>query len=68
MLYILDYGAGSEFTMPSSYTDLESLTDSDCHLSPADVRSLANSIRKLGYDFKWVESPDDISKASVSSS
>ena len=67
MLYILDYGAGSEFTMPSSYTDLESLTDQPCPSPSADVRSLANSIRKLGYDFKWVESPEDISKASVSS-
>jgi len=30
------------------------------------VRSLANSIRKLGYDFEWVKSPEDIAKADVS--
>jgi glutamine amidotransferase/cyclase len=28
-----------------------------------NVRSLANSIRKLGYDFQWVKSPEDIEKA-----
>lgn len=28
-----------------------------------NVRSLANSIRKLGYDFEWVKSPADIQKA-----
>lgn len=28
-----------------------------------DVRSLANSIRKLGYEFEWVKSPQDIEKA-----
>ncbi|SNX85134.1 probable HIS7 - glutamine amidotransferase/cyclase [Melanopsichium pennsylvanicum] len=29
-----------------------------------NVRSLANSITKLGYDFKWVQSPDDLQLAS----
>ncbi|PWN25678.1 putative HIS7-glutamine amidotransferase/cyclase [Jaminaea rosea] len=29
-----------------------------------NVRSLANSIRKLGYDFEWVRHPDDLKKAS----
>ncbi|KDN52871.1 hypothetical protein K437DRAFT_231668 [Tilletiaria anomala UBC 951] len=28
-----------------------------------NVRSLANSIKKLGYDFKWVASPADLEKA-----
>lgn len=28
-----------------------------------NVRSLANSIRKLGYEFEWVKSPSDIGKA-----
>ncbi|CAO1635620.1 unnamed protein product [Parajaminaea phylloscopi] len=28
-----------------------------------NVRSLANSIRKLGYDFEWVKSPEDLDKA-----
>ncbi|KAN0061174.1 Histidine biosynthesis bifunctional protein hisB [Thecaphora frezii] len=28
-----------------------------------NVRSLANSINKLGFDFKWVQHPDDIKKA-----
>ncbi|KAG2369384.1 hypothetical protein BDR07DRAFT_1477002 [Suillus spraguei] len=30
-----------------------------------NVQSLANSIRKLGYDFSWIYSPDDFHKASV---
>ncbi|TKY89990.1 hypothetical protein EX895_001288 [Sporisorium graminicola] len=28
-----------------------------------NVRSLANSITKLGFEFKWVQSPDDLKKA-----
>ncbi|UZJ54676.1 hypothetical protein CBS101457_003996 [Exobasidium rhododendri] len=28
-----------------------------------NVRSLANSIRKLGHDFEWVKTPEDIAKA-----
>ncbi|EPQ25984.1 uncharacterized protein PFL1_06439 [Pseudozyma flocculosa PF-1] len=28
-----------------------------------NVRSLANSINKLGFEFKWVQHPDDIQKA-----
>lgn len=34
--------------------------------SLADVQSLANSIRKLGYKFAWVKTPDDVRKADVS--
>jgi glutamine amidotransferase/cyclase len=30
-----------------------------------NVRSLANAIKQLGFDFKWVESPEDIEKADV---
>ena len=30
-----------------------------------NVRSLANSLRKLGYDFQWVTCPDDFHKATV---
>ncbi|KAH8120185.1 imidazoleglycerol phosphate synthase [Phellopilus nigrolimitatus] len=28
-----------------------------------NVRSLANSLKKLGYDFQWISSPDDFAKA-----
>lgn len=31
-----------------------------------NVRSLANSIRKLGHDFEWVKQPSDLAKADVS--
>lgn len=31
-----------------------------------NVRSLANSLKKLGYDFQWISSPDDFAKATVS--
>ena len=31
-----------------------------------NVQSLANSIKKLGYEFQWVASPDDFHKATVS--
>ena len=30
-----------------------------------NVRSLANSLKKLGYDFQWVTCPDDFHKATV---
>lgn len=30
-----------------------------------NVRSLANSLTKLGYEFTWVTSPDDLANASV---
>ncbi|KAG2159795.1 uncharacterized protein EDB93DRAFT_1074549 [Suillus bovinus] len=30
-----------------------------------NVQSLANSIKKLGYDFSWISSPDDFHKASI---
>lgn len=60
MLYLLDYGAGSECVTRRAKEG--SLTAKP----PADVRSLANSIRKLGYDFEWVKSPEDIAKADVS--
>lgn len=30
-----------------------------------NVQSLANSIRKLGYEFSWISSPADFDKASV---
>ncbi|KAG1749928.1 uncharacterized protein EDB91DRAFT_1110451 [Suillus paluster] len=30
-----------------------------------NVQSLANSIRKLGYDFSWISSPADFDKASI---
>ena len=31
-----------------------------------NVRSLANAIEKVGYDVKWIRSPDEISQAEVS--
>ena len=31
-----------------------------------NVQSLANSIEKLGFEFKWVIDPDDFRKATVS--
>lgn len=30
-----------------------------------NVRSLANTIKKLGYEFQWITSPDDFLKAEV---
>lgn len=30
-----------------------------------NVQSLANSLKKLGYEFEWITSPDDFHKASV---
>ena len=30
-----------------------------------NVRSLANSLKKLGYDFEWVTCPADFHKATV---
>ena len=30
-----------------------------------NVRSLANSLKKLGYEFSWVSSPEDLEKATV---
>lgn len=66
MLYLLDYGAGSEsFTQPSRRVQ-GSRRHSPFVASRTDVRSLANSIRKLGYDFEWVKSPQDLDKADVS--
>lgn len=31
-----------------------------------NVRSLANTIRKLGYSFQWIKKPADFTKATVS--
>lgn len=31
-----------------------------------NVRSLANSIERLGYDFEWIKSVEDFDKAEVS--
>lgn len=31
-----------------------------------NVRSLANSIERLGYEFEWIQSPEDFDKAEVS--
>lgn len=31
-----------------------------------NVQSLANSLKKLGHDFKWISSPNDFDKATVS--
>lgn len=31
-----------------------------------NVQSLANSIKKLGYEFKWITSSDDFHEATVS--
>jgi len=31
-----------------------------------NVTSLANSLKKLGYDFRWIESAEDFDKANVS--
>ncbi len=31
-----------------------------------NVRSLANTIRKLGYSFQWIKEPADFTKATVS--
>jgi glutamine amidotransferase/cyclase len=31
-----------------------------------NVTSLANSIRQLGHDFRWIETPADFSEATVS--
>lgn len=31
-----------------------------------NVKSLANSLKKLGHDFIWIEKPEDFAKADVS--
>ena len=31
-----------------------------------NVTSLANSLKRLGYDFRWIESAEDFDKANVS--
>ena len=31
-----------------------------------NVQSLANTLKKLGYDFQWISSPADFHKATVS--
>jgi glutamine amidotransferase/cyclase len=31
-----------------------------------NVRSLANSISKIGYEFEWITAPEDFEKAEVS--
>jgi glutamine amidotransferase/cyclase len=31
-----------------------------------NVRSLANSLAKIGYEFEWIKSPEDFDKAEVS--
>lgn len=31
-----------------------------------NVRSLANSLKRLGYDFQWISAPEDFDKATVS--
>jgi len=31
-----------------------------------NVTSLANSLKKLGHDFRWIESAEDFDKADVS--
>ena len=31
-----------------------------------NVQSLANSLKKLGHDFKWVTEPEDFHRATVS--
>lgn len=30
-----------------------------------NVQSLANTLKKLGYDFEWIKTPDDFHKATV---
>jgi glutamine amidotransferase/cyclase len=30
-----------------------------------NVRSLANTLKRLGYEFNWISSPDDFHKATV---
>lgn len=30
-----------------------------------NVRSLANSLNQLGYDYEWITSPEDFDKADV---
>lgn len=74
MLYLLDYGAGSKYWQSKHIHKAEPIQEAVCQLSlcpstisfSSDVRSLANSITKLGYEFKWVQHPDDIAKADVS--
>lgn len=31
-----------------------------------NVKSLANSLKKLGHEFMWIEKPEDFAKAEVS--
>lgn len=35
------------------------------HASYTDIQSLANSLTKLGHEFAWVQTPEDIMRADV---
>ncbi len=80
MLYILDYGAGSEYMAEASISMVGDFASARAHAPPSpltcaapairtgpirsrnppDVRSLSNSILKLGYPFRWVSSPSEL--------
>ena len=60
MLYILDYGAGNVASLGSSRSSLSLAYSADPLPFPT-----ANSVKSLGFEFKWVESVQDIEKADV---
>lgn len=61
MLYILDYGAGNVASLGSSRLPVRAECRADSH-----VVATANSVKSLGFEFKWVESVEDIEQADVS--
>lgn len=73
MLYLLDYGAGNVTSLGASILHALTLPPqlADPWLLPglfspsrSSLRA-ANSVRKLGFEFKWVRTPEDIDKADV---
>lgn len=71
MLYILDYGGGNVASL-GRFLSLQfclywkGVSDSNCNNSNLFFSKIANSVRSLGFEFKWVETAEDIEKADVS--
>lgn len=68
MLYILDYGAGNVASLGElSAAAMYSSSHADLFSARRVERiPVANSVRALGFEFKWVETVEDFDKADVS--
>ena len=62
MIYILDYGAGNVASLGAFALPIDSL---DQELT-CWTRTAANSVKSLGFEYKWVETVEDLDKATVS--